>query len=223
MRLKKFMAVFGAFMALGAVLAVSAFATATQPAESAWYIGGSKLANGSSSSVKCHSEGSLVLTGSILGEPAEITASGVECLETKITEEGNKALDSGKLKFTGTKMVKPAGCSIPTSLTTAALKTAIYEEGATVYDKFEPASGTTFVNIPVTGCAFEATAPVSGTVFGKSPNATGVEKTGQSLSFSSAINTTAGGTLKFAGAAAALTGTAVNELTSGAAFGAKEK
>jgi hypothetical protein len=221
MSLKKFGAVFGAFMALGAVLAVSAFATATQPANSAWYVGGAKLSG--STAVKCHSEGNLVLTGSILGEPAEIVATGVECVETKITNEGTKAVDSGKLKFTGTTMKKPAGCSVPTSITTAALKTAIYEEGATVYDKFEPASGTTFVNIPVTGCAFEATAPVTGTVFGKSPNATGVEVVGQKLAFSGAINTTAGGALKFAGAAAALTGTAVNEVTSGAAFGAKEK
>jgi hypothetical protein len=119
-------------------------------------------------------------------------------------------------------VVKPVGCSTNATLTTALLSTQVYMEGTTSYDRFAPTSGTTFVNVPLSGCAAAGSYPVKGTDFGRSPNATGVESAHQKLEFSGAINTTAGGGLTLGTEAATLSGEAENTLSPEASFAAHE-
>ncbi|MGH2938701.1 MAG: hypothetical protein ACRDPE_11350 [Solirubrobacterales bacterium] len=237
MKLRKFGLALVVVSALAAVMASSAFAAATT-GKSQWYVGGAKLANGASKNVTCKSTGNLTLEGTVLGLKTKLTATGVECLESVIKQEGTgasgMAIDSGKLRFTGVTVDEPEGCSVTGgTLTTEKLNTFVQMDGTKVYDKFQPASGETFVKIPITGCAIAGTIPVTGTDFGLAThtnakgetinNLTGEEFASQMLTFSGTINTEAGGALKLGGNTATLTGTADNELEGGAVFGAKEE
>jgi hypothetical protein len=230
MSLKKLGVALAVVMALGAVMASSSFGAATT-GKSQWYVAGAKLAAGASKEVTCKATGTLTLESEVLGEHTKLTATGVECIGAKITQESSgstgMAIDSGKLKFTGVTIDEPAGCKVPTTLTTEELKTFVQMEstGTTVYDKFEPATGSTgtFVKVPITGCAIESTPKVTGTAFGKSSLLTGEESAVQTLTFSSAINTAAGGSLLLGTKAATLAGVVDNELVGNAKFGAKEE
>jgi hypothetical protein len=228
MRISKLGLALASVLALGAIMASSAFATATTPAESFWYSGPSaakatKLTSGTSKTATCGIKSAKMTLESLVAGiiPVKITATGVECVSSKIEQSGNMAIDSGKIKFTGVTIDEPSGCTIPSTLETNQLNTKLEEEGSTVYDLFEPASGTTFINIPLSGCALAPGGNVEGSVFGKASNATGTFVETQVLSFSSAINATAGGTLSFAGSSASLTGEVNNTLGAGTFWGAK--
>jgi hypothetical protein len=253
MSLKRFGLSLAAVMILGAVLASSAFATAeTKP--SRWYVNGVGLNAAQKANVTCKGtervgqvagEGNLKLVSKVLGEEFVITGTGIECLPHVTTETNARieqtgegtvanpyvAEDFGKFKFTGLTVSKPAGCKVPTSITTEALKSEIYMEGTNVYDKFVP-TGEFFAKVPITGCAIESTPKVTGSSFalaqhvnaeGKTVNnLTGEEFVSQMLTSSAAIETAAGGTLKLGPEPATLSATVDNELTSGLKFGAKE-
>lgn len=226
MSLKRLGAALLASLALAAVFASSAFATATT-SNSHWRVAGTKLSSGETREIKCSKAGTenLVLAGTVAGAATEITATTLECPSGDvIKQEGEHGIATGTLKFSGLTVVKPAGCTTSASITTKALTAKIYMEGSTVYTRFEPTAGetSTFASIPLEGCAAEGTYPVKGTVFGKSSNATGVEAANQPLTFSAAINTTAGGSLLLGGNAASITGAANNELVSGSKFSSSE-
>ncbi|MGH2938700.1 MAG: hypothetical protein ACRDPE_11345 [Solirubrobacterales bacterium] len=217
--------------ALAAVMASSALGAATT-GKSQWYVGGVALANNASKEVTCKSTGNLTLEGTVLGLKTKLTATGVECVESKIEqvevenakkEKEKMAIDSGKLRFTGVTVDEPEGCSVTGgTVTTEKLNTFVQMDGAKVYDKFQPALGETFVKIPITGCAIAGNIPVTGTDFGLAThlnakeetvnNLTGEEFAQQMLTFSGKINEEAGGALKLGGNTATLTGTADNEV-----------
>jgi len=214
-----------ASLALTAVFASSAFATATT-VKSKWKSAGSVLASGETRAVTCSRTGSenLVLRGTVAGLATEITASAVECPSGDvIKQEGENAIATGTLKFSGLTVVKPEGCKTTETITTKALTAKTYMEGTTVYTRFEPTAGPTetFASIPLNGCAAEGSYPVKGTVFGQASNVTGVEAKSQALAFSAAINSTAGGSLLLAGNAASITGKA-NNVVGGTKFEASE-
>jgi hypothetical protein len=222
MNIKKLSLALVAVLALAGITAGSAFATAVA-SKGHWVVSGAKL-SGSKTVICAKATGgaNFKLVGKVLGTAIEFEATGIECVESTISNPGGFAVDSGKLKFTGVKIVAPAGCSTTSTLTTAALSTQVYMEGTTVYDRFVPTSGTTWFTIPVTGCAFAGTYPIKGTEFGRSPNLTGVEQERQTLEFSAAINSTAGGALTMGAEPVTLTGATENTLTPAAPFAATE-
>jgi hypothetical protein len=233
MSIKKLGLTLVAVLALAGITASSAFATAEE-SNGHWKVSGATLASGESRNVTCTKDseaGNFKLAGKVLGTAVELEATGVECLESKITQSGNLAQDSGKLKFTGVSVVAPVGCGTSTTITTSALTTQVFMEGTKVYDRFKPTSGETFVTIPITGCAAAGNYPVKGTDFGLAQhkngagervnNLTGEEFTTQTLAFSGAINSTAGGALKLGTEPATLEGAAVNTVEGGLSFGAE--
>jgi len=161
----------------------------------------------------------------IAGAEIKIEAKKLECLSTPvIKQEGSNAIVTGTLKFSELTVKKPAGCMTAPSLTTKPVTAKIYEEGPTVYERFEPTAGPPerFVIFPLTGCAAEGEYPIKGTVFGRSANATGTEAANQPLTFSETIQKTAGGSLTAGTNPAQLSGKANDELISGSEFGVSE-
>ena len=247
MNLKRFGIALFAVVALGAIMASSAFA-ASETFHSHVYIGTTGQANGFKETVKCSAgehEGSKVLKlngtiGEGAGTPVELQATGINCIKhlTEGTEPGATILqtgttaetlmveDLGRLEFTGVSVTKPTGCTTSSTITTNPLKSEIFTDVAEpkiAFDKFEP-TGTTFASVTISGCSVAGTYAVKGSAFGQFVNLTGVSAVNQPLTFSSGIETTAGGTLKFAGNTASLTGRVNNELSganAGKEFSAK--
>jgi hypothetical protein len=222
MSLKRLGVALVASLALAAVFASSAFATATTT-NSHWNVAETTLANGETREVKCSRDGAanFVLTGTVAGSPAKITATTLECpTGDVIKQEGEHSIATGTLKFSGLTVDEPAGCSTSASITTKALTAKILMEGTTVYTQFEPTAGATgtFASIPLTGCAAEGTYPVKGTSCGLVTEQTGMEKANQTLTFSETIQNTAGCSLTLASNPAQITGAANNELVSGKEF-----
>jgi len=211
-----------ASLALAAVFAGSAFATATTT-KSFWREAGTKLSSGTTKAAKCSAAENFILRGTIAGAEAEIKATTLECPSGDvIKQEGEQAIATGTLKLSGLTVVKPAGCKTNASITTKALTAKTFMEGTTVYTKIQPTTETTFANVPLTECAAEGTYPVKGSVFGKASSSTGTEAQLVPSTFSGAINSTAGGSLTLGTSPATISGVANNELVSGAKYGANE-
>ena len=236
MSLKRFGTILVAMLALGAVLASSAFAAAeTKP--SVWRINGAKAVEGLTCASGEH-EGSpnLFLKSEIGTTPVELKATGIECIGAELKQVGTSAQATGKLNFTGVTFVTPSTCKVTaagstspavTSIETNALTAEVYMEGTKSYVKFTPTTGTTFAKFGIGTCALATeNIAVTGSVFGLSPNATGVEEVSQPLTFSKEIEETAsgvsGGELKLGTKSAFLTGRVVNKVASGLKFGANE-
>jgi hypothetical protein len=212
-----------ASLALTAVFASSAFATASTT-NGHWKVAGTQLTSGQTKELKCSAAENFVLKVPLTGAEAEIKATALECPATDvIKQEGEHAIATGTLKFSGITLVKPAGCITGASITTKALTAKIYMEGATVYMLFEPTAGPTgtFMSFLLEGCAYEGLYPLKGTLFAQSTNATGVEAVNQPLTFSAAIQGTAGGSLTWT-SNATINGKSNNELVSGSTFSVHE-
>jgi hypothetical protein len=230
MSLKKMMLALAAVLAFGAVTTSNAFALEAVTSPGAWYVGGTKLADGTANgaelacSIGEHEGKKFVLTSTVgtNNTPLKLTATGVECTTgTKIFNEviGEKteAHAEGRIRFTGVTVSEPAGCSVEGgAVETEELTAEVQMEKAggagKTYIKFAPKAGTTFATVPIIGCAIALEYPVKGTLFGESVNATGVEATEQKVTFSEAIQKTAGGSLTFGGKAAQLTGQGIFKL-----------
>jgi len=211
-----------ASLALAAVFASSAFATATTT-KSFWREAGTKLSSGTTKAVKCSAAENFILKGTVAGAETEIKATTLECPSGDvIKQEGEQAIATGTLKFSGLTVLKPSGCKTNASITTKPLTAKTFMEGTTTYERFAPTEGEVFANVPLTECAAEGTYPAKGNVFGQAGNPTGTEAVNQPLTFSGAINTTAGGALTLGTNAATISGKANNELGSGAKFSANE-
>jgi hypothetical protein len=202
-----------AISAIAAFIASSAMATATE-SNGYWYKDASQLTT--SESLICGNSGNFTLESTVLGTPLKLQATGVSCPSSSIFNESSKAKASGKLKFSGVTVVEPSGCVVAGgTVESAELRGQIWMEGATAYERFAPASGTTFAKISIEKCVIAETFLLKGTVFGKSVNATNVAKATQELEFSGAINSTAGGSLTIGVNSATLKGTSTFKLTSG--------
>jgi hypothetical protein len=199
--------------AIAALVASNAMGTATE-SNGYWYKEASQLTV--SETLACGNSGNFTLEGTILATPLKIQATGLSCPSGTIFNESAKAKASGKLKLSGATVLEPTGCAVGGgAIETAALSGQIWMEGSTAYEKFAPASGTTFASISIEKCAIAGTYLAKGSIFGKSTNSTNTLKTTQELEFSGAINTTAGGALTIGANAATLKGTGTFKLTSG--------
>jgi hypothetical protein len=212
MRFKK---VAATLMACMAVCAVGASA-----AQANWFVNGTELGATSHQNVSVSGSG-FTLSSTILGQSVVLKATGLECSGTCTIDGSSFGTNhsTGKLKFTGVTVEKPAHCSVPGgSLTTNALEDAVEMKtvaGSTnTFDKFFPAgTGTTFVVVTLSGaeCILnEAEAPVKGSVYGES-NETGKAAVSQPLTFNTASNSIS--TLTLGGNTATLTGSASNALS----------
>ena len=210
MSLKKLGAVLVVVAALGAMLASSAFAAATTT-DVKWYTGaapGTELSG--SETVSAEQLGVATFKTTVAATEIVIKATGVECVECKIENSAGKAVGSGKLKFLGVTVEKPAGCSVASTITTKALSIqADWMIGATNYVKFFPTAGEEagFATIELTGasCAIKTAIIPKGSVFTQSVNPTGTLASPQQIASSATINSTAGGSLHVGTETASLT------------------
>jgi hypothetical protein len=229
MSLKKFGAALIAVLALGAVMASSAFALPTTPVGTQLYVNGVKKAAGASESLVCSAGTPLILKGTVAGAATEIKAKKLTCAGAKLNQVGTGGMVEavGKLVFSELEVLKPAGCKTAASIETAELKARIFTEGAlTTYVRFAPKAETTeteqFAVVPLTECAAEGKYPAKGVVFGKANN-TGVEVTPQPVVFSEANQKAGGGKLTLGTNEAQISGEGLNALESGLKFKTEAK
>jgi len=221
------LAVLAATSLAGAFSASSAWAAHSG---NQWTVAGTALTNGQTKAVtpSLMSE-KLELTVKVQNQPFRLTATGLKCttgstcrIKQVIEGEAAHAYAEGKLTFSGVSFDEPAGCGSESEITTAELKAEVIKVGGATYAKFSPASGTTFVNLKITGCAYAETYPLKGSVCTET-NPLGTETPFQKVVFSKAINA-AGcgeGSLKFGAEPAFIVGEATNKLEGEAAWGAK--
>jgi hypothetical protein len=218
MKLKKLGMALVVVLALGAVMASSAFAKAETVSVN-WKTGtteaGVTTLVGSQAVTASATENGILET-TVAEAPLTLKSTALSCVSCTITNSSG-AKGSGQIKFENVTVVTPAACKVSGgSVTTKALAVdATYMEGTTNLIQFKPASGATFATVKLEGCSIAGSYNVTGVVYGKSANATKVYKTSQTVNFTPSINTTAGGELHFEAEEAKLTG--------GAAFAAGGK
>jgi len=199
-------------LALGAVTAGSAFAVATttvEPWRTGTTAGGTTVLAGSQAVTARGGAGEFV---SSIGTTAfTFKWTEVACVSCTIFNETGGAKGEGKLELKNVSVVIPAACTITSPILTNTLKSDwTYMIGTTAYAQFVQPAGLPIFSFTLTGsppCP-AGTYKVTGSFFGKLTNATGVYATGQELSFSQAIDETAGGSLGLGGRMAALVGSA---------------
>jgi hypothetical protein len=220
-------------LAIVAVLAISAFASASASAAQ-WTVEGAKIkAEGEAASAKLKTGTSGTLTGTLLGQEFVLTASALKSESGLLFQEGTKATFSGFLSFSGFTVHKPAGCKVKEPIKTRELTGELVDHAGSehAFARFRPSEIKegkkvfieTFATVTVEGCA------VAGSYQVKTGLTTGVygeaEKWGTSLAeqplkFTPAINATPGGTLTLGTSVATLSAEGVNTLTSGKKFSA---
>jgi hypothetical protein len=230
MDMKKFGIALVAIVVLGAIVANSAFA-ANEYKETggAWYVGGSKLAEGTTKALTTTQVGTSSLDTVVAGTTLNITWTGTNCLGCTIKNTGTTATADVQYEYTGVSVTEPANCSTTSTLQTVALTTVVgMNTGGTVgTHKLTPQSGTSIMTITLSGtnCPIAGTYKVFGTIFSKTTNATGVFATEQEDTTSKAIQEAAGTStsLKFGENAAVLTSSVKSKLSPETSWGAKEK
>jgi hypothetical protein len=161
--------------------------------------------------VAATSTSNFILKATIAGINFEITCSGgtgtaleaMPKVKNVLTGEFHHVTDEGATTFTGCKVTAPAGkgCVVANvggakeTLTTVNLKSDTTASGST---KFEPVSGTTFIEIEVSGCT---TSALNGT-----KTVTGSATSARESATTQAFTTTSGSALLFAGQNATFTG-----------------
>ena len=216
MNLKKFGMALVAVLALGAVMANTAFGAATTT-DVQWYLNGSSTALSGSQAATSGLVGTGTLETEVGETPLTLNSTGLECVGCTIFNEGSSAKGAGKLKFTGVTVATPTGCEVSGGAveTSALTVDADYMIETKNYVRFAPV-GTSFATVTLkakTGktCAISGPYIVKGAVFVKSQKATGEGATKQLVNSSGPINAEAGGELKFGSKNATLTGEAFFE------------
>lgn len=217
-----------AAVSLGAMASSAFAATTIQTAPNHWEKGETVISK--AEAAKCAASETFTLKSKVLGAELEVQATGLECLETTIFNaevevEGKKitmASASGKLKFTGVSVLKPAGCKIASTLTTETINGTVDEhliDGVPTikeYKTTKPASGTKFVSIKLEGCAAAGTYSLTGTVVGLGTTDTGTSAKNHPVVFNTETNATS--ELKLGKESASIFGAASFELSSGEEF-----
>ncbi len=230
-----------ALMALGAVFAPSAFAGTPTTRKASWTTGTTKNANtiptgkANGKAIKCRKTAAspnFTLTGTVVGFPTKLTATGVSCEATiynEVVPGVPHAKATGKITFTGVSVDEPMGCKTPATLETKLLEGEVkmVEKGGVVSAKplvkFEPdavAGETMLANIKIDECAAEGIYPVKGFTYCEATNATEVHSEIQECTDNA--TTAAQSALTIGPNPAALTGEITVELTAGGSFGAEE-
>lgn len=232
MNMKKLGMALVAVLVLGAVMANTAFGAA-ETKDTRWTWNGSVLTGSKTLTAGLVTGTKGVLTTTVGETPLVLESTGLECVECKIENSGETATGTGKLKFTGTTVAKPAGCQVANSgvitTTTLTVDPDYMISPLTVsYPLFKPVSGTTFATVKLeakTGqtCPISNSYIVKGTVFVKSQSETGVTVRKQIVNSSGSINSEAGGSLEFGSKPATLEGEAFFDAGEGNVFGTEKK
>jgi hypothetical protein len=233
-----------ALLALSAIGTGSASAAAvTEPAK--WFTGaspGTELVGAKAINCSLHPGTIVRLAVEVGGPPTqvlEMDATGMECLSATIENKevtgktGKVAFGTGKIKFTGVTVTKPAGCQAEEAaggaghITTAQLNVhadfmheAVGDPVKHAVQQFLPASGSSFVtfrleNTPGGTCPVSGVYSLKGTLYTNAAETnptgtvkeigTGVFKSTQLAATSPGIETTDGGGLFIGTKAANLT------------------
>ena len=228
-----------AVFALGAIMASSAFAENEFSATGGqWY---TETEPGVFKKLEVGVTDDLTVTGgaaSLVSEigtkPIKFTSTGVtgtECSAVNNTTT-SATIDCKALVFTGVSVSggAAAGCSTPTTITSKELTGVLgmNKAGTLATLKITPKAGeaAAFATVELTGtCAIAGLYKLTGTIFAQAINATGIFATTQGLSFSEAIQESAGTatSLKFGENSAILTGTVKDALEGSPEWCGKEK
>jgi hypothetical protein len=132
-----------------------------------WLVEGSPFAEGESAKselVNAEPETAYVFSVASIGFSVsceKFTVTGVKLLEAT---EGAAAASVEKISFEKCAVVKPAGCLVAATLTTAPIKVELFDEGTTeVWALFKPEVGETFITVSVSECSDEGKYAVAGT------------------------------------------------------------
>ena len=180
-------------------------------AQANWEIEGKSFSSGQMEDVSIQSSEGYDLDTTVVGLHLTITATGVHCTGTcTIDESGNVELVDGKLEFTGMTVDTPAGCTIPSTMTTRTLSAELIMDpggGTATFLRWKPATGETIAEFELGGTCALAGTPlrIKGTITSRLNN-TGVSAVEQPATFSFAEQTTGGGSLKAGKEVATLTG-----------------
>ena len=215
MKLKKLGAALDVVLAFGAVMASSAFATATTETVN-WKTGataGGVTTLVGTQAVTSSATENFTLETTVATKPLVLEATGTSCVSCVI-ENSSGAKGKGFIEFQNVQVIEPATCKVSgEKVLTKELKVdATYMEGTSNLIQFLPV-GSTFATLKLEkkgtpACPISGSYNITGSVFGKSANATKVFKTSQGVSFSGAINSAAGGALFFEAEPASLKGAA---------------
>jgi len=249
MKLKRLLLATVGVAMFAAVMATSAMGASTTGGER--YVKGTTLAVGTSKTVSCsigkhkfkeeevEVEKELLELEGEVGEgeakvKVQLTATGIKCINAKIFNENTGKTppvvgkDSGELEFTGVSVMTPPNCTVQgNKVVTKPLVSELYTDPANTtigFEKFEPATaGGNFATVVVEGpsCSIAGNRIAKGFVFGQLTNPTGTSSKTQPITFSKAIDETAGSALVFAGNPAHLTGQVITKLSPEEEFSAK--
>lgn len=202
MRLKKLGAAMAVVVALSAVLASSALATAS-PNEVNWQKGSGfgnvwLLTKPLPVTTSEHGVGTFSFHDS--GTEVAFHSTNIECEGCEISNSPTGGSGTGKLKFTGVTVASPSNCTTSSTVVSGPLKfSARYQEGEADLVKFESTAGSegVFLQFETSGasCPINNTWVVKGSLFGRFQNKEGVQATEQTVNFSPSINAAAGGSL----------------------------
>ena len=224
MKLKNLEMALFVICALGVVMASSAFAARAVTEDQTWTIEGVTLSGSESVS----STGTGTLITKVGTTPLELEAANIRCLSCKIENSGSpsSAVGSGTLEFTGVTVKTPAVCAAKNiGGTVGIIKTNALEIKADYmmeagkepnYILFKPVgSSTLFVELELLkgsgACPLSGKYKVTGEVFAKSVDGTGIGAERQEVKSSEEINKEASNKaepLQFGGVAAVLNGSA---------------
>ena len=237
MNVKKLGVAMITLLACAALTASGALAAAVTT-DATWLVGSSGTVLSGSETVSATGTNSLVWH--IGTTPFELSSTGLNCLSCTIQNTAGTAVGSGSLEFTGvTAKSSPACAARNVGGTTGIIKTnaleikADYMIGTSNYILFKPVgSSTLFFELELLkgsgSCSLAGKYKVTGEVFVKSVNGTGVYEATQKVESSRAINEEASGKtepLQFGGVAAVLNGSATFALSGarkGEVFGTHE-
>jgi hypothetical protein len=224
-----------------ALLAGSASAVVTTEAAQ-WYTGsgtGTTLAGDQALTATVGTHPTIGTKFQLLAEigatPFTLTATGLECVECKITNAevtsraGKVAMGKYKIKLTGVTVDTPTGCTVRNGAggavgvveTKPLVIHADWMHEGKAFLQFNLESGSSFGTVYIEGgnCAgFSGPYSIKGSLFAEAKNATGVQASSQELVFSQAIQETTGAELKLGSKKLGLTGTAIFSI-GGTAFG----
>lgn len=230
--LKKFGVALAACSALGAVLASIAVAGTSVTEPAAWV----KTESGVPKTIVeeevvcrrtvAEKEGNFVFRSKVLGQPLEITATGINCTGGKVRNTGtpstSMALFEGQLEFTGVSVDSPVGCKIAsTNKTNPLIGDLKMEENVNTKSFLEvsPASGTVITTFVLTNCAAAGNYQLKGFFDLEATTSTGTHA--QNQLFAGNATTCEMSALLLGKEPATLTGEFEIELKSGSSWGAE--
>ncbi len=183
----------------------------TLPQNVEWWVEGKTLAGlGLSEESLTGSGGQVVVDSKVLGQPFHMTCTN-NATSGKILQGGGA---EASFELTGCAVSTPSGCTVTTPLKLATHVDPLIRPGGSVYERFTPASGTSYATMKISGCAAAASYPLKGALVARPDRSKGPQ-VNQAREFSAAISEATEGSFLVGNAPATLSGS-LNESLGGA-------